>query len=96
MEQDLHRHSEFLRAIAHRLLRDVHAADDVVHDAYLEVLERAGPFSRAYLAVAVRHKALKWALVRAEWWVADNVPQPRMSVQLYALGHMFTQHTEGV
>jgi len=60
MESDLYRHAGFLRGIARALLREVHAADDVVHDAYAEVLARGGRFSRAYLAATVKHKAFKW------------------------------------
>jgi RNA polymerase sigma-70 factor (ECF subfamily) len=60
MDKDLYRHADFLRGIARGLLREVHAADDVVHDAYASVLARGGVFSRAYLAATVRHMAFKW------------------------------------
>jgi len=57
---DLYQHAGFLRRLAHDLVRDAHAADDVVHDAYAEALARGGRFSRAYLAATVRHKAFKF------------------------------------
>ncbi len=82
MDNDLYRHAGFLRTIARALLHEFHAADDVVHDAYMDVLARGGRFSRAYLSVAVKHKALKWLRSRRRAVVRERlVARPEATVR---------------
>ncbi len=59
-EQALLENRDFLRALARGLLRDEHAADDVVQQAYLAALERpprAGSYLKSWLVSVVRNLA---------------------------------------
>jgi RNA polymerase sigma-70 factor (ECF subfamily) len=79
---ELARHRDFLVGVAYRLLGSVHAAEDVVQDAYLRA-ERAGTDEvkepRAWMTRVVTRLALdelRSARVRREAYVGPWLPEP--------------------
>jgi len=55
---DLVSHTDFLRRLARRLIRDEHAAEDIVQDALVAAIEKPPPFSgapRAWFTAVVRN-----------------------------------------
>ena len=79
---ELARHRDFLVGVAYRLLGSVHAAEDVVQDAYLRA-ERAGTDEvrepRAWMTRVVTRLALdelRSARVRRETYVGPWLPEP--------------------
>src|SRR5262249_35005220 len=79
---ELARHRDFLIGVAYRLLGSMHAAEDVVQDAYLRA-ERAGTDEvrepRAWMTRIVTRLALdelRSARVRREAYVGPWLPEP--------------------
>ena len=82
LASELARHRDFLLGVAYRLLGSMHAAEDVVQDAYLRA-ERAGTDEvrepRAWMTRIVTRLALdelRSARVRREAYVGPWLPEP--------------------
>lgn len=74
------REARWLLGVAHRIVRDRERAEDVLHDAFMQVWEHAGSFqpalgsARGWIYTVVRHAALKAAREPGRLQVMD-VPE---------------------